>query len=168
MNIRIKLAAWLAGAVAVVLGLGGCSSSKKIDRADALAPRFHVEAGPGAPGVPVVLPVSDARIRVTPQPVLTEYDVTRVELVSGGVAPALRFELTPAAAQALERLSATSAGRRLVLVIRGEAVGVRVLEEPITDGRVVVFVERPEATVATLATRLQRSLALWQREAARK
>jgi hypothetical protein len=143
----------------------GCASKK---RETPLAARFYLEAGETEAGVPVVMPRTDLRVRVLPQPVLSEYDVRNVELAEVEMGRCLQFEFSGSAADALRRLSAQHPGRRVVLVLDGEPIGVRVLDEPLPDGRLLVFVQRPDSELPALVARLKRSADTLQRDSARK
>lgn len=142
-------------AVLVVLGTG-CSSSRRQEPPVPL--RFYLEAAPGEVSVPVVLPRSGSRIFVGSKPVFTEYDVANVDLAEVELGRCLMFELTPTAAQALSRLSSDYEGRRLVLLLDGDPVGARPIDEPLNDGRLLVFIERPDAVLPELVARLKRSV----------
>lgn len=149
---RRSLAAALLGLMC--LGLAACGSRRA---EPPLAARFYLEAAATEVSTPVVLPRSDVRIKVAPKPVLSEYDVVGVELAEVDLGRCLAFEFTPAAAEALFRLSRAHAGRRLVLLIEGEPVGARVLDESVEAGRLLMFVERSEAELPRLVARLKRS-----------
>jgi hypothetical protein len=141
--------------ILVCLGLAGCGSSRRQE--PTLAARFYVEAAANEASVPVVLPRSGVRIRVSPKPVLSEYDVTNVAVAEVELGRCLAIGFTAAAGDALLRLSQAHDGRRLVLLIDGEPVGARVLDSSIEPGRLLIFVERTDAELTRLAARLQRS-----------
>ena len=140
----------------LVLGLAfaGCRSGRKNDTGTAA--RFYLETGPGEIAVPVVLPRSGVRVMVASKPVLTEWDMVEAEVAEVEDGRCLALQFTPEAAGALLRLSETYPNRRLVLLLDGIPAGVRVLDEPIVGGRMLVFVEKEDRELGRLAARLKR------------
>jgi hypothetical protein len=150
---------------ALALLASGCRSSKRVEP---VAARFYLEAAPGEVSVPVVLPRSGSRIFVGSKPVFTEYDVTNAELAQVELGRCLLFEFTPTAAQALSRLSAAHQGRRLVLLLDGDPVGARPIDEPLSNGSLLVFIERSDAALPGLVERLKRSAESLRQDAAKR
>jgi hypothetical protein len=99
--------------------------------------------------------------------VLTEGDVVAVELMQVELGRCLMFQLTPAAARDLFRLSGASQGRRLVLLLNQVPVGARRIDGPIGDGRIFLFVEVAEPALPALVANLQQTTADFQRTMAR-
>jgi preprotein translocase subunit SecD len=91
-----------------------------------------------------------------------------VELVQVDLGKCLLFQLSTSAVRDFYRMTVTHQGRRLVMVLDGEAVGARRIDGPITNGVLYVFVERPEAELPALVENLKKSSVAIQRELARK
>lgn len=160
--------ALLAGSCFVALALAGCGSlnSPTRDFTPTLA-RFFLETS-DVKASTVVLPVSGARIAIGDKPVFAEGDIVDVDLVQVELGRCLLFHLTPSAARDFYRLSGSSQGRRLVLVLNNVPVGARRLDAAIGDGAVFVFVEVSDTELAVLATNLRKTSAELQRAIARK
>ncbi len=149
-----------------MIGLVACGTPAKRDFAPVVA-RFFLESSEGQGGL-ATLPQSGVQIAVSPKPVITEFDVVNVEVVRVELGECLMFQLTGAAARDLYRLTTTNQGRRLVLLLNGEAVGARRIERPFEDGAVLVFVEKPDAALQELAANLRKTAEEMQRAAAKK
>ncbi|AOS45215.1 hypothetical protein Verru16b_02293 [Lacunisphaera limnophila] len=121
--------------------------------------RLFLETRPGEAGITVRLPVSGVGITVAAKPVFVEYDVRDAEAARVDLGPCLWLQVTPAAARDLYRLSVSAVGRRLVLLLNDEPVGVHRIEQALADGRLLVFVERPDAELPALVERLKRTTA---------
>jgi hypothetical protein len=130
--------------------------------------RFFLETRPGEAGVPLHLPVSGVSVTVAAKPILVEYDILNAEVARVELGDCLMLQLTPAAGRDLYRLSVASMGRRLVLTLNDEPVGARRIEQAMPDGTVLVFVERPDADLPALVTRIKRTSADIQTAAAKK
>jgi hypothetical protein len=124
-----------------------------------LAARLYLEARAGEEGVPVKLPVSGVEIAVGSKPVFTEYDLLNAEVARVELGPCLLLQFSPAAARDLYRLSVASLGRRLVLLVDGAPLGVHRIGQPLPDGNVLVFIERPDAELPGLVQRLKHTSA---------
>lgn len=149
------------------LVLSGCQSATKLDF-DPLLPRFLIEAPAQAPAVTTIqLPVSTVRIPVYERPVLTEVDIANVELVQVDLGLCLMFDCTREGAHDLLRLSASNLGRRMVITLNGAAVGARVFDAPIHDGRLFIFVEMNDEQITTAAVDLKRTVQAVQTARAR-
>ena len=118
----------------------GCATSKKKDYPETVA-RFLLEAGPYEAGATVRLPRSGTIIQVAPKTYFTEYDIVSCTAVLNELGRSLVFKLTPEASRDLFRLTATSRGKRLVTVVNGVAIGARRIEDPLSDGYIVTYVE---------------------------
>lgn len=146
-------------AVCLTLGLmAGCQSAKQPEY-QPLTARFFLEVRPGDAGVPLQLPVSGVTIMVGAKAVLVEYDLVNAELAKLDLGPCLLLQLSPAATRDLYRLSVTSLGRRLVLVLNDAPVGARRIEQAMPDGAIPVFVEAADAELPSLVMRLKRTSA---------
>jgi hypothetical protein len=162
---RIVLCGWallLAG-----LAGGGCASTEKPKDYVTTVARFFLESGSDG-GVPATLPKSGVTLRLNPQPVITEGDIVKVDLVQVDLGKCLLFHLTPAGVRDFYRLSVTHQGRRLALQLDGVVVGARRIDGPITNGMIFVFVELPDEALPVLVENLRKTSAAVQREIQRK
>ena len=103
--------------------------------------RIHVEADPQLePGQQVEIPLGGGQsIRVYKRPEITEYDIARHslrEIPDGGTI--LELVLTQGGRDILESLTSRHVGRRLVLIVGGQVVGVMPIEGPVRDGRILL------------------------------
>ena len=146
-------------ALLCVLLTSGCQT-KESPLDQPLVARFYLELRPGTPGMAVQLPVSRLILNVNPKPVLTEYDIANVEFgKTTDLGWCLKFQFTSAAARDLYRLSAANLGGRLVLTLNDAPVGARVLDQPVADGSLLMFVELPNEELPPIAERLKRTSA---------
>lgn len=143
----------------------GCQTTEKKDYIPTLARFFLEEADVRA--VSVSLPQSGVRVAIGPKPVFTEGDVVNVELAQVELGKCLMFQLTPAAARDLYRVSGSNQGRRLVLFLNNVAVGARRMESPLSEGRVFVFVELEDSALPALVENLKKTSVVLQRAASR-
>ena len=138
---------------AIVLLLAACSTTEgpgfEYDRSIA---RFHFEADQGTIAT---LPVSGARIQVSPNTAITEFDIVDVQIVEVELGRCLAFSLTRRAARAFYQESANNLGRRLVLIIDGRPIGVRRVNAPIADGVVYIFLEVPDSSLDGISMNLK-------------
>jgi len=103
----------------------------------------------------VTMPVSGARIQVNPTAVLTEFDIESVSVAEVEMGPCLQFTLTRLASRTFYQATANNQGRRMILVINGQPIGLKRIERPVADGIFHVFVEIPNADLPELATNLR-------------
>ena len=160
-RLRALLAMGIAGLFA------GCSSTPPPQDYTSVVARFFLESASGD-GTPLTLPQSGVRVPVNPKPVIAEGDILNVELVQVDLGKCLLFQLSTSAIRDFYRMTVTHQGRRLVLVLDGEAVGARRIDGPITNGVLYMFVERPEGDLPALVQNLKKSSTAIQRELARK
>lgn len=158
----------LSGVILVALWLAGCRSMGEPTRdfTPTLA-RFFLETSDSGTAA-VELPLSGVRVTIGAKPVFTEGDILDVELMQVELGKCLMFQLTPAAARDLYRLTGSSQGRRLVLMLNQVPVGARRIDAPLVDGRIFVFAEVSEAALPVLVTNLKKTTAELQRAIARK
>ena len=142
----------------ILLFCAGCQSTKQPD-SQPLVARFYLEVRPGETGVPVQLPRSGVSITVNAKAVFAEYDIRNAEVARVDLGVCLLLQLTPAAARDLYRLSVTQLGRRLVLLLNDAPRGVRLIEQAMPDGEILIFVETPDMELAALVDRLKRTSA---------
>ena len=157
----------LAGLLLLALALAACQSSSKKKDYTPVQARFFLEEA-DARAVVVTLPKSGVRVAIGPKPVFTEGDIVNVELMQVDLGKCLLFQLTPAAARDLYRVSASNQGRRLVLFLNNVPVGARRMEGPFSDGAVLAFVEIPDADLPVLVDNLKKTSVEIQRAVARK
>ena len=147
----------MAATLAAALALAGCQSTATDDY-DPIVAQFYIEVPPQVPGSTLAqLPRSGVQIVVSPRPVLGEADLRNVELVKVDLGLCLMFEFTPDGARGLTRLSSGNLGRRLVVTLNGQPFGARLLDGPIFDGRLMVFVELPDDELTRTAVNLKRT-----------
>ncbi len=150
----------------LALLLGGCASSKAPKDYKPTLTRFFLESATGD-GTPITLPKSSVRIAVNSKPVITEGDITNVEIVQVDLGKCLFFQLSPTATRDFYRMTVSHQGRRLVLVINDVPLGARRIDGAITNGVVFVFAEMPDEELPELVTNLKKTSAALQKELAR-
>lgn len=149
----------LLPALVCLLFASGCQTAEPMPPGQQLIARFFLELRPGMQGVRVQLPVSKVSMIVSPKPVLVEQDIINVQLAKVDLGWCLHFQFSSAAARDLYRLSSANLGGRLVLALNGAAVGARVLDQAVPDGRLMIFVEVPNEELSPIAERLNRTSA---------
>lgn len=140
-----------------VLMLAGCRSPARTDYTPEVA-RFFLESADGRTEL-LTLPQSGVKVAVMPKPVITEFDVVNVELARVELGSCLMFQLTPAAARDLGRLTGANLGRRLVLVLNGAPLGARRIEQPLDQGTLLIFAEMTDASLPQLVKELKKTCA---------
>ncbi|TAG27206.1 MAG: hypothetical protein EAZ36_07030 [Verrucomicrobia bacterium] len=138
------------------LGAACLSSGKKNDGPVVVA-RFMLEAVGGDSAGVVRLPISGTLINLAPKSQLTEYDIVKCEVVENELGQSLVFQLSSRASRDLYRLTVTNQGKRLVLVINGQALGARRIERPWADGFIVMYAELPAEELPALAKDITRT-----------
>ncbi len=137
--------------------LSACQSHQTRDY-EPVVPQFLIETPPQVRGaLAVQLPRSGVEIVVSPAPVFSEVDVRNVELVKVDLGLCLMFELTPDGARDLTRVSSSNLGRRLVVTLNGQPFGARLLDGPLLDGRLLIFVELSDDELSRTAVNLKRT-----------
>lgn len=127
-----------------------------MDPSDFMRARFLVEAPPGDEYAAIVtLPVSRIQVPVKGEAIVSEFDFAAIEMAEVELGKCLVFVLKPTAARAFYQLSASNLGKRLVLVINGEPIGVRRINNPIADGKVYIFLEVTDSKLEELVERLR-------------
>jgi hypothetical protein len=156
---------WLGcGVMAAVAGCGSVATPK--DYTPTQARLFLESADRSAPSVR--LPTSGAVVAVSPKAIITEGDIVDAEVMQVELGRCLLLRLTPTAARDLYRLTVVNQGRRLVLTLNDVALGARVIDAPLAEGAVLIFVEVPEAELPALVRNLKLTSAELQRAIARK
>lgn len=152
-------------AVGLMLAGAGCQSRSTPDHAPVVA-RFFLEGTREATAT-LRLPRSETLIPVQAKAVVVETDIVNVELARVELGLCLMFQLTPAAARDLFRLTAAQPGRRLVLTLNGAPAGARLIDRPLNDGIIMIFVEMPDEALLELVHNLKATSHQVQRELAR-
>jgi len=122
----------------------GCKTIEGDDADLVMIPRLYLESRVQAShgrSVPVRLPISQVDVLIDPLPVFVETDFNRVDLVELEIGFGYSFSLKPDAARALYLLSVENQGSRLVLFVNGKVVGVRIINEVIREGVLIVVPE---------------------------
>lgn len=148
--------------------LGGCQTAKVPTDYEPLVARFFIEAKTNEASIALQLPVSGVSIAVNPRPVIVEYDIVNAEMARVEMGACLMVQLTSAAARDLYRFSVSNQGRRLVLSLNDAPFGVRRIEQAMTEGAILIFVEVPDAELPQLVNRLKRTSADIAAAAAKK
>lgn len=140
--------------------LGGCGEEE-----DVMLVRFFVEAPEEgfSPAFtePMTLSRSGLTYVVHRNPIIMERNITQVDLVrvQPGNRLALRFLLDREGRANLYRASVAKRDSRLLLTVNGVAIGMRVLEQTISDGVLYTFTEySDEADIEQLAQELQQNV----------
>ncbi len=146
---------WLL--VGIFLFLGGCQTTKKMDF-DPVVARFYIEMNPSEGyNQPIRLPVSGTSLAVHPDPVFSETDLVNVDLVKVDLGLCLSFDLNDSAGRDLYRLTVNRQGRRLILSLNNAPVGVRMIDQPLSSGNILIFVELPDEELEELVTNLKKT-----------
>lgn len=138
----------------------GCVSESRRGSGEGPAvARFYLETGRDG-GASATLPRSEVTISILPKPVITEFDLTGVEIADVELGRCLMFQLTPAASRDLLRLTASHVGWRLVLLVNGQPLGARRIESAIHNGALLIFVEQSDDALPQLTERLRETVAM--------
>ncbi|MBK1877174.1 hypothetical protein [Pelagicoccus mobilis] len=144
------LAALLWGIV-----LAGCQSTG-MDVGDYSRARFLLESrNENDFAAMVTLPLSQVKIPVQGQAVLSEFDYQSIDVAEVSLGKCLAFTLKGPAAREFYQISVANQGSRLVLAVDGDPVGARRIKGPISDGRIFIFLELPDEQLDELAKKLQ-------------
>jgi len=152
--VRAFSVAWAS--CGLLLLLLGCQSTAREEPAPRV--RFHLEnshATSRAGLVPLTMPLSGAQVTINAVPALMETDIINVELVEVELGRCLLFQFNRVGARALYELTVAHGGQRLVLMVDGVPVGVRVIDAPETRGQWLTFTELSDPALEALVRRLQ-------------
>lgn len=141
-------------AAGALLLLSGCATPREAPET-LLRARFHLEANSDGYASQAILPLSGARIAVEPKASLSEFDYLAIDIVELELGKCLVFTLKPAAARDFFRLTVGKTGYRMVLTLNGQPAGARRLEGPVTDGKVYIYIEATDASLAEIAEQLK-------------
>ncbi len=126
-------------------------------------PRLMIESRgmdySGSRGIELNLPVSGLMILVESAPIANEFDIINAEMVQVDMGLALMLELTDTGRRELYRRSVTNKGNRVVLTSNGKAIGARILDGAIMDGKFYTFVEIPDDELGQFVLDLKESIA---------
>ncbi len=141
--------------LSAVIALAGCQSTG-LDGVEYTRARFFLESvSKDGFSAALTLPISRIQIPVEGEAIVSEFDYLTIDLVEVDLGRCLVFALKPAAARAFYQISVGNQGKRLVLVVDGEPIGVRSINGPIADGRIFVFLEVNDDRLMELATKLK-------------
>lgn len=147
-------------ALGAVLLLVACD--RGVDQQALSVPRLALEAGNLTYGQMtdsvVTLPISGSQIAINREILVSEFEIQQVELVQVELGLAIMLQLSDAGARALYRASVASNGRRVVMLVNGNAIAARRLDGPIADGKYYTFVEVNDDALPELVLDLKRSI----------
>lgn len=141
------------------------TSDKKEKLENVLIPEFYIESRGGvqlSQPVYASLPVSRSQFEVFPAPVIRSDDIIGVAKAKVDLGYCLAFQLSRRGSLRFQGISADSIGSRLVLMVSRQAIGVRVIDGIISDGRIYIFVEYPDDELDELVSELQDAVRLIQ------
>ena len=110
----------------------------------------------------VTLPVSGTKIALRKEPLVSEFEITNVELVKVELGLALLVQTSELGARALYRGTVTGMGGRIVLTVNGNPIGARRVEAPIQDGNFYTFVELEDEALGQLVLDMKETIAYLQ------
>lgn len=143
--------------------LGLLTACKKdSDFEDMRVPRLMIESRGvnygNLTGTMAVLPVSGTQIPLQKEPLVSEFEITNVELVKVDMGLALLVQVSEKGARDLYRGSVTHNGNRVVLMINGNPIGARRLSGAIEDGNFYTFVEVDDEELGQLVLDIKQTL----------
>lgn len=118
-------------------------------------------------GLPVQLPLSGSQILVNPKPIFGEFDIARAEVVRADIGLIVYFQLNPDASRDFYRFSLTNRGRRLVATLNGAALGARLIDQPVSNGALFLFLELSDAELKEAVANINRTSQEMARQAAK-
>ena len=152
--------------ILLILLTSGCLKStlglnKKVENMQ--VPRLMIESRgmdyAGYGGVNLTLPISGTTINVESKPIVNEFDIVSAEMVKVDMGFALMLQLSDVGRRELYRRSVINKGDRIVLTSNDKAIGARVLDGAITDGKFYTFVEMDEDELGQFVLDLKASIA---------
>lgn len=142
------------------LVFSGCGSSKD-DEDGLLLPEFFIESRGGvqlSQPTYATLPISRSQFEVFPAPVIRHNHITGVAKAKVDLGYCLAFQLNSRGALRFQGISADNIGSRLILMVSRQALGVRVIDGVISNGRIFIFVEYPDEELDELVAELTESI----------
>jgi hypothetical protein len=156
----------MIAALSLSLLSGGCFKGVygfKNEVENMQVPRLMIESRgmnySGSSDVELTLPVSGSVIRVESKPIVNEFDIINAEMVKVDMGLALMLQLNDTGRRELYRRSVTNKGNRVVLTSNNKAIGARVLDGAITDGKLYTFVEIEDEELSQFVMDLKASIA---------
>ncbi len=150
----------LLGGIVVSGTLGGCRAP---GTAGALfLPTFHLEESPNLPSRyqrEIEMPLSGVPLTIATDPVLDEFDIVNIELVKVDLGLVLLFQFDLEASRKLMRVTASNLGRRMVLLVNGDPVGVRIIDHIVENGNWLTFTELSDDRLYDFVVDLRATLA---------
>lgn len=135
----------------------------RVESGELRVPRLMLEAKGQSYGAltsdVVTLPLSRTRISINKEPLVSEFDITNVELVQVELGLALLVQTSELGARDLYRATVTNMGGRIVLTVNGNAIAARRVESAIQDGNFYTFVELDDEALAQLVLDLKETIA---------
>lgn len=151
--------------VLVAAILHGCETTGGSKAYEESVPRLVMESVEGnGYGRVIRMPVSEVRIPVESSAILSEYDISSVEVSEVEMGKCLIFQFTRAASRDLYRKMVGRQGMRIVLLVNGSPVGLARMSRPVSDGALPIFVEAPDDTLFELARNIRATIADYQRK----
>lgn len=123
--------------------------------------RLHWEDTPARPARharEVELPQSQLIYAIDTQPILWEGHFVNAELIQVEEGLCVLLQCNAAGSRELYRQTASHQGGRLVLMVNDQPLGARLVESPLGDGNLMLFVELPDAEIPTFVADLKHSL----------
>lgn len=129
---------------AFILTFSGCSHAQPEQKM-----RIYLESpDDGArfnrPARSIVMPLTENHYYVYESPIIPEGDIVNVELVQVDLGYCIRLDLSRHASVIMHSATASNQGGRLFLLVNDKPVGVRLIDSPIADGQVYMFLEIPD------------------------
>ena len=152
-----------------LLSSTGCRKDRSVIE-DAAVPRLHLEVrgGPGTGGVTNIrMPISGSNLSVMQEPLVSEFEITNIELVQVELGYAVLIQMSEMASRRLYRASVERHGSRVALIVSGVPVGLRLLDGPIQDGNFFTFVELDDEQTEDLVLDMRETLIEIHRKARR-
>jgi hypothetical protein len=138
-----------------------CGASKEKEEENLLIPEFFIESQGGvrlSQPIYVTLPVSRSQFEVFPSPIIRANEIIGVAKAKVDLGFCLAFQLDRRGAMRFQGISADNVGSNMILMISKRALGVRLIDGVISDGRIYIFVEYPDDELDDLIDELQKSL----------
>jgi len=151
----------LFGALLVLFLTGACRDKTSLD--GVTVPRLMIESRgvggySGPPSDLLNLPVSGTAVSVEREPLISEFEITNVELVKVDLGMALLLQVSGEGSRKLYRASVSRMGGRIVLTVNGKPIGARRIDSAISDGNFFTFVELPDDELEALVVDLKESI----------
>lgn len=163
--------------VSTVFVLSGCNTARKKnpEPEKIYLTRFYLEADQQVPPnltTRVKMPLSETEVVVGSRPFLTESNIVNVELVQVEVGPpeaadtalALAFYFDRNGTSAFFPLTANNVGKRILLTINSQPVGLMPIQGPVSTGEWLTFTELKDEQMPETITALRETTTYIQTE----